>query len=169
MIKSIWYLVILLLTSCSNSESNNSESSPKKEPGTAGLSYQKSDLKKIKWIEGKWKGLYNGQPFYEIYQLINDSTLVVTTFDWNGKDSSKTEKTYLGWYGDGYYLGKEKNYKVTTITDSQILMAPNNKASNSVLWKYRTDSSWDAILEGPKATHKYLMEKFDWKSLILLQ
>src|SRR4029079_2056814 len=29
--------------------------------------YVKSDLKKLKWIEGKWKGLSNNQPFYEIY------------------------------------------------------------------------------------------------------
>jgi hypothetical protein len=105
--------------------------------------------------------MYNGPPFYEIYQLMNDSTLLVTSFDWNGKDSSNTSKTYVGWFEDAYYLGNDKNYKVTSITDSQIFMTPNNKASNSVLWKYRTDSSWDAILEGPRTTNKFLMERFD--------
>ena len=156
MIKIIWYLVLLFLGSCGNSDSNN-----KKGSVQANLAYRKGDLKKMKWIEGKWKGMYNGAPFYEIYQLMNDSTLRVTSFDWNGKDSSNTSISYVGWFEDAYYLGNEKNYKVTTITDSQILMAPNNKASNSVLWKYRNDSSWDAILEGPKATQKYLMERFD--------
>ena len=159
-------MVILLFMNCGNSDNSdpqsvNSDNSAKKEAGATGITYQKGDLKKIKWIEGKWKGMYNGAPFYEIYQLMNDSTLMVTSFDWNGKDSTNTSKTYLGWFDDAYYLGNDKNYKVTTITDTQIFMTPNNKASNSVLWKYRTDSSWDAILEGPKATQKYLMERFD--------
>ena len=166
MTKTIWCLVILFCLACDNSgngdsQSSSSDSKVNKDPGASGVTYQKSDLIKIKWIEGKWKGMYNGAPFYEIYQLINDSTLLVTSFDWNGKDSSNTSKTYLGWYDDAFYLGNARNYKVTAITDSQILMIPNSNASNSVLWKFRTDSSWDAILESPKATNKYLMERFD--------
>lgn len=155
-VRIIFCLVVIFCGSCSNSNSSD-----KKDSGQAASSNLKDDLKKIKWIEGKWKGIYNGAPFYEIYDLVNDSTLMITSFEWNGKDSSKTSKSYLGWFEDAYYLGNEKNYKVTTITDSQIFMVPNYKASNSVLWRFRTDSSWDAILEGPKATNKYLMERFD--------
>lgn len=166
MSRVIQYMFILFLVSCSNSDKSgsqngSSDNSARKGPGPVAQGYEKADLKKIKWIEGKWRGMYNGAPFYEIYELINDSTLQITSFEWNGKDSSKTSKDFVAWQGNSYYLGHEKNYKVTAITDSQILMVPNNKASNSVLWKYRTDSSWDAILEARNGTQQYLMERFD--------
>src|SRR6185436_6957798 len=125
-IKIMSYLFVIFLGGC-----GDSGNSAKKEPGGVAAAYSKTDLKKIEGIEGKWKGMYNGQPFYEIYELMNDSTLRVTSFDWNGKDSSNTSKSYVGWFDDAFYLGNEKNYKVTAISDSQIFMLPNYKAANT--------------------------------------
>jgi hypothetical protein len=123
--------------------------------------YKKSDLKKIKWIEGKWKGLDKGQPFYEIYQLINDSTLQVTSFDWDGKDSSQTSRSFVYWKEGAYYLGDQLNWKVTDITDKEIVMKRNYKASNDIIWRYKDISSWEAILESDKGVKNYHMERFD--------
>jgi hypothetical protein len=125
------------------------------------IQYKKTDLIKIKWIEGKWKGLYKGQPFYEFYQMINDSTIEITSFDWNGKDSSNTSRSYVQWQDGFYYLGKEKNYKTISFTDKEIVMKKNYKANNDVIWRYSDASGWDAILESPGGVVRYHMERFD--------
>jgi hypothetical protein len=125
------------------------------------MQYGKDDLKKIKWIEGKWKGLYKGEPFYEIYRFVNDSVLESIGYEWDGKDSSKTTKSYL-YFKDGvYYLGEKQNYKVFSITESEIKMMPNVEAHNDVLWKYRDSTGWDAVLKGEKETNIYNMQHFD--------
>ena len=53
---------------------------------------------------GEWKGLFNGNPFYEIYQFVNDSTLQITAYEWNGKDSSKSTLSQV-YFKDGAYFG----------------------------------------------------------------
>ena len=99
------------------------------QPVTA-QQYGKDDLKKIKWIEGKWKGLYKGEPFYEIYRFVNDSTLETTGYEWDGKDSSKTSLSYVYFKDGAYWLGEEQNWKVVTINENEINMLPNFKACN---------------------------------------
>jgi len=125
------------------------------------ISYTVNDLHKIKWIEGKWRGTYHTKPFYEIYQFTNDSTLEIITYDWNGKDSSNSSKTAVRWKNGAYYLGEQLNWKVTEITDTSIMMMPNNNASNDILWKYSDSTSWDAILNSKKETTEYHMQAYD--------
>lgn len=125
------------------------------------IGYTKNDLIKIRWIEGKWRGMYNGKPFYEIYALVNDSTLEITSYEWNGKDSTKSSKSFVSWKDGAYWLGDQMNYRVVQITDDQIKMLPHYKASNEVLWKYKDKNSWDAILADKNNPNEYHMERFD--------
>ncbi len=64
---------------------------------TIGISYSKNDLNNLRWIQGKWKGMGGDKPFYEIYQLTNDSTLMITSYEWNGKDSSNSSVDFVSW------------------------------------------------------------------------
>jgi len=123
--------------------------------------YDKSDLKKIKWIEGKWKGLFKGEPFYEIYQFVNDTTLEITSYKWNGTDSSKSKKSYV-YFKDGlYWLGEKQNWKVVSITTTEIKMLPNVEAYNDIIWKYKDSLAWDALLTSKNGTTIYNMQSFD--------
>jgi len=155
-----YLLAILIIIFLCNCNSGDADANALNET-TDSSAYVKEDLQKIKWIEGKWKGLYKGNPFYEFYQLINDSTLEITSFDWNGKDSSNTSRSYLQWQDGSYYLGSEKNYKTISISGKEIVMKKNYKANNDVLWRYNDSLSWEAILEGPKGKLQYHMERFD--------
>jgi len=123
--------------------------------------YKKSDLKKIKWIEGKWKGMYEGKPFYEIYQFVNDSTIQITSYEWNGKDSSNSSVSQVYWKNGSYYLGSDLNWKVSTISENEIKMLPNYKAYNDILWRNHDNKSWKAILTSKKGVIEYHMEAFD--------
>jgi len=153
------FLLIFLITACNDAAEKNVKSTDKQNDSVERLSYSKNDLSKIKWIEGSWKGMFKNEPFYEIYRLTNDSTLEVISYDWNGKDSSNTSRTYVHWKDSAYYLGNEQNWKVVSISDSQITMKKNYKASNDIIWKFHDADSWDALLEHKNGTDHYQMER----------
>lgn len=142
-------------------QTNNNPSAGKLDGTNALITYSRNDLNKIKWIEGKWRGTHRTKPFYEIYHFTNDTTLEIISYDWNGKDSANSSKTSLHWKNGAYYLGDQSNWKVTAITDSTIVMIPNYKASNDIVWKYHDSASWDAILNNPKETAEYHMHSYD--------
>jgi hypothetical protein len=125
------------------------------------ISYKKKDLKKLKWIEGKWRGMFDNKPFYEIYQLINDSTLRITHYKWDGNDSSKTTFDYVQWVKDGYYLGEQQNWKAMTISNKEIKLVPVNKVSNEIVWQRKEKKNWIAILSHKSGNRTYNMEHFD--------
>jgi hypothetical protein len=119
----------------------------------------KNDLRKVQWIEGNWKGLYNGKPFYEHYKLTNDSTLTITSYEWNGKDSSNSSMSMVRWVKGSYYLGDSLNWKTVVITDSSIVMIPNYKAANEILWKKGDKTYWTAFLATKRGQTVYKMER----------
>ncbi len=63
-------------------------------PGTAANPpvYQKSELQKIRWIEGTWKSQVDGPGFYQTYTFPTDSTLEVISYQFDGKDTSSTTR-----------------------------------------------------------------------------
>ena len=146
-------LLAIVTLSCSN---------PKQEASTVQddvkINYTKQDLKKISWIEGNWRGTYDGKYFYEHYRFTNDSTLEIISYDWNGQDSSHTSRSYVRWADDAYFLGAEKNYKVTELTEEKIYMVPV-KANNDILWRAKDSNRWEAILTASSKENKYLMER----------
>ena len=150
--KNIFFLIaIFSLAACGNNETKSSE--------TGNSTVSKSDLAKIKWIAGNWRGMADGKPFYELYEFTNDSTLRITGYDWDGKDSSNASSSYVAWKDGAYYLGNDLNYKTTFIDSSKIEMISNIKSNNDILWKFVNDSTWAAILKGKTKTLEYKMEK----------
>ncbi len=125
------------------------------------ICYTKDHLKKISWIEGNWKGMDGTNPFYEIYKFANDSTIEITSYEWNGTDSSKSSKSLLLWKEGRYYLGNDLNYSVTEITDNSISMDPNNKANNSILWTTKDANTWIATLKTKSTEKTYTMERIN--------
>ncbi len=85
---------------------------------------------------------------------------MITSYEWNGKDSSKSSADFLTWFADGYFLGKDKNWRVASITDTEIKMLPV-KASNEIVWRFKDSSNWEAILTNKKGSKQYHMERFD--------
>lgn len=142
---------IIFFVACNNNETKNTEPENK--------TVFKNDLVKIKWIEGNWRGMADGKPFYELYEFTNDSTLRITGYDWDGKDSSGTSYSYISWKDGAYYLGDSLNYKTTAIDSSKIEMSPNYKANNSILWTHVNDTTWSAVLKAKTKTVEYKMEK----------
>ena len=81
----LYCILILTVFSCK-------EKVESKEPA---LTFNKSDLAKMKWIEGSWVGDYKGQPFYETYEMINDSTIRIINYSNVGSDTASHSEDYI--------------------------------------------------------------------------
>lgn len=151
--------IVAIGVSCSTEKQKNTEQDTGNTEEKIAINYVKQDLKKISWIEGNWRGIYEGKYFYELYRFSNDSTLEIISYEWNGQDSSRTSKSHVWWVDNAYYLGDKKNWRVTEISETSIYMLPKNKSSNDILWRFKDNNNWDAILKAPTKENVYLMER----------
>lgn len=155
-----------MVAACSrNAAGTGSQNSTPPAPIRTNLST--SDLAKLRWIEGTWRGTGDVEkPFYERYRFENDSTLVVETFD-NDKVDKVTDSTRFelrdGQFGNG---GDDSRWAATTIDGDSITFEPVAKARNSFRWKRDSKDLWQAILKWPAVDTKparqrvYKMERW---------
>src|SRR5687767_2397567 len=154
----LYCILILSLFSCK-------EKSESKEPV---VTFNKSDLSKMKWIEGNWVGDYKGQPFYETYGMINDSTIRIMNYSNVGTDSASATMDLIFWKEGQYYMGEGSKYKIVELTDKDVKMIPLN-ASNDIVWSFENDTTWTAVLSGKTDTARYTLKKVPAEIESLLQ
>lgn len=128
-----------------------------------------TDLKKLHWIEGTWRGT-GGEvpPFYERYKFENDSSLVVETL--SDETLSKVADTSRFELKDGHFGSNDgSSGSVATALDANsISFAPLGKASNYFRFQRESDNSWKAILSwtdknGAAKERIYQMERWPTK------
>jgi hypothetical protein len=106
------------------------------------------DLKKLRWIEGTWRGTGLNQPaFFERYRWENETTLAVDSFE-NEKLEKVTDTTRFelkdGEFGGG---SEGSRYVATALDDKSITFGPVMKARNGFVWKCDSKDSWTAIIK----------------------
>lgn len=121
-------------------------------------SVSREDLSLMKWIEGNWVGDYKGTPFYETYEIVNDSTLRIVNYSNVGTDSATSSEEFIFWNEDAYYMGEGSKYKVVMVDTGEIKMVPL-KANNEVYWKRVDDTTWAAELAGKTDTAYYILRQ----------
>ncbi len=105
------------------------------------------DLKKLRWIEGRWSGSAPGQkPFFEQYRFVNDSTLEISYFG----DSAFTRtngggRVYLS-VGRVYHVSGPSLWGASHIDADGAFFVPERNASNSVSWSFQGPDIWIATL-----------------------
>jgi hypothetical protein len=108
------------------------------------------DLRKLRWIEGSWRGTGKDQPpFFERYRFESDSVLAVDSFeDETLKKVTETSRFELkdGEFGGG---GEGSRYVATALDDNSITFGPVLKARNSFTWRRESKDAWTAILTWP--------------------
>jgi hypothetical protein len=115
-----------------------------------GLRINQGDLKKLKWIEGTWRGTGDVEkPFYERYYFENENTLAVESFE-DESLSKVSDVTRFelsdGRFGNG---GEGARWVATALTEGSITFEPVARARNSFLWQRVSDDSWKAVLKWP--------------------
>ena len=126
-----------------------------------------SDLSKLRWIEGSWRGTGDVEkPFFERYRLEGDSALVVEGFeDETLAKVSDTTRFELkdGEFGGG---GEGAHWAASELTDDAVTFVPIKGARNTFRWQKESDGTWKAVLDWPAADGKparrrvYKMERW---------
>ncbi|MDX6611457.1 MAG: hypothetical protein QOD75_643 [Blastocatellia bacterium] len=128
------------------------------------------DLKKLKWIEGTWRGTGDGQaPFFERYHFENPTTLVVEGLADEKVD--KVKETSRFELKDGEFGNDEDGSRsvATALDDNSITFDPVAKASNRFRFQKESVDSWKAILSWPASAKRpagqriYNMERWPKK------
>lgn len=142
--------ILLLLVSvvgCSTSPSASSgqaQSAP--APAPSPLNITTNDLKKLRWIEGTWRGTGEVQPpFFERYKFENDSTLVMEELA--DESLSKVNSTTRYELKDGRF-GTDRAV-ATALDDTSVTFSPVDPRRNSFRWQTESKDSWKAILTLP--------------------
>jgi Putative lumazine-binding len=125
-----------------------------------------SELQKLRWIEGTWRGSEGGQnTFYERYHFTNDAVLEIESF---GPDQTLTKIRGKGRVsisnGTILHRGDSAVWVATTVDDKSIHFAPKENASNSFSWEKESSDVWLARLkysdpQGKPTEKLYRMER----------
>lgn len=143
---------LFLLNGCANSgSSTGAETTPSP---SARRKFDTADLKKVRWIEGTWRGTGGGvAPFCERYKFESETTLAVEGLECEKPDKG-TDVTRFE-LKDGEFGGGSggSRYVASLIDDKSITFVPVTKARNSFRWERESENSWKAVLWWP-ATDK---------------
>jgi hypothetical protein len=108
------------------------------------------DFRKLRWIEGSWRGSGDGQkPFYERYRFADDSTLIVDSFP-DSTLAGVSESTHFELRG-----GTLGNASTTTrwvasrLDDRSADFVPAMGVRNTFTWRYESPDRWTALLHWP--------------------
>ena len=158
--------MLFLICGCAETGSRTNAQAAS-SPAVAGKKFTSTDLKKLRWIEGTWRGTGGGvPPFVERYKLESDTTLAVESLE--GEKSDKVTDVTRFELKDGEFGGGSEGsrYVATSIDDKSVTFDPVVKARNSFRWEYESENSWKAILswpatdKGPAKQRIYQMERW---------
>lgn len=137
------------------------------QPSSTHSHIGKSDLSKLRWIEGSWRGTGDvEEPFFERYRFEGDSTLAVDGFaDETLSKVTDTTRFELedGEFGGG---GEGSRWLASELTDDAVTFVPVKGAHNTFRWQKESDGTWKAVLDWPAADGKparrrvYKMERW---------
>ena len=142
-------LLVLLFAACQHlPDAQTSRADAKK--------FSTSDIAKLKWIEGTWRGSgVDQKPFFERYRFENESTLAVDSFPDEKLDKVEDTSRFElkdGLFGNGSYVA-------SSIDDNGINFEPVKNANNSFRWERVSDNAWKATLKWPATGDKPARER----------
>lgn len=110
-----------------------------------------ADLRAVRWIVGTWRGSDGQAPFYERYQFLDDSTLLVESF----KDSTLadvSESTRFELRSGRLANAVPENaaqWVAVRLAGGAITFAPVRRARNRFTWRPESADVWIAELAWP--------------------
>jgi hypothetical protein len=108
-----------------------------------------ADFRKLRWIEGSWRGSGDGQaPFYERYRFPDDSTLVVDAFP-DSTLSTVGESTRFELRGGTLGNPGGVRWVASRLDDRAVDFVPVAGARNTFTWRFESPDRWTALLHWP--------------------
>jgi hypothetical protein len=163
-IVALIFVAVVVGVSCRadvNSGAGANTSTPQQQPTPQQQQASKpkiltpDDLKKLRWIEGAWRGTGDvEEPFFERYRFENETTLAVESFkDQTLSKADDVTKFELigGVFGN---RGDGPRWATTESDDNSITFSPVAKARNTFRWQRESADVWKAVLDYPASGDK---------------
>ncbi len=130
-------------------------------PGNAGNPpvYKKSDLQKLRWIEGNWKSMVDGPGFYQTYYFPSDSSLEIVSYQFDGKDTSATTLTSVYWRNNHIYLGPNGEWVAVLLDKTKFQLDPVRDGWNNIQWTRNSKDEWTAVQQKPAFVRTIKMKR----------
>jgi hypothetical protein len=143
----IFIAVLLNIAGCARGRSRDTaQSSATPAPTPAHITA--NDLKKLRWIEGTWRGTGYETPFYERYHFENDNTLIVEGLA--DESVNKVTDTTRFELKDGQFGNDSEGRSVATeLTDNYITFSPLARGQNTFRFQKESPDLWKAVLTWP--------------------
>ena len=146
-------IVLCFVSSCARIGTTTSAQAASFQ-SVGGRAFNSIDLKKLRWIEGTWRGTGGGvAPFFERYKFESETTFAVESLEGEKLDKVIDVTRFelkAGEFGGG---SEGSRYVASSIDDKSVTFVPVAKARNSFRWERESENSWKAILSWP-ATDK---------------
>jgi hypothetical protein len=121
--------------------------------------YKKSDLQKLRWMEGNWKSMVDGPGYYQTYYFPNDSTLEVLSYQFNGTDTSATTKSTVYWKNKHIYLGPNGEWATVLLDKKTVQFDPVRPGWNTIKWTQNNPDEWIMVQQKPEITRTIKMKR----------
>ena len=128
---------------------------PQQQPAPQPQRISADDLKKLRWIEGAWRGTGDvDKPFFERYRFESETTLAVESF--TDETLGKTDDVTRFELRDGVFgnRGDGARWAATELDDNSVTFSPVAKARNTFRWQRESADVWKAVLDYPASEGK---------------
>jgi len=143
------FLAALALAACDPPPRTPAATAPAVGGAQAPARITVRDFRRLRWIEGSWRGSGSGQaPFYERYRFADDSTLVVDGFA-DSTLATVTESTRFQLRGGLLGNPGAVRWVASRLDDRAVDFVPVAGARNTFTWRYDTPDRWTALLHWP--------------------
>ena len=146
------FLILMLIAAACATESGSQDSSSEESYFVTGNAA--SDFKKMQWLAGSWKGMYNGKPFYEAWRAVNDSTMANYNIEIKDADTLVKESGTIHVRGENVFYGTDSVYwKLSTMTSEELVFKNDTLPySRTILWKHTPEDHWYTKLSHPNGS-----------------
>lgn len=111
--------------------------------------FTESDIAKLKWMEGTWRGTGETQaPFFERYKF-EGTTMIVESFENESLEKVAESSRFELKNGEFGHDEGDKRSAASTITDTAVQFVPVRGIKYSFRFEKQTDGTWQAVIEHP--------------------
>jgi hypothetical protein len=121
--------------------------------------YKKSDLQKLRWIEGNWKSEVSGPGYYQTYHFPTDSTLEVVSYQFDGKDTFGTNLSRVYWRNNHLYLGPNGEWVAVLLDKKSFQLDPIRDGWNNIQWTQNSKDEWTSVQKKPNFERTIKMKR----------
>ncbi|GAB4496967.1 MAG: hypothetical protein OHK0019_29660 [Saprospiraceae bacterium] len=140
---------LIFLFACQNTPPTSDETLP--ENLVSKVRYQQSDVQKMNWLAGAWKGPTSSQTFL----FHGGNSLKIMLLNKNGE----TENFHLAWDDGRYYYGISRQWVVTWIGEKDVRLDPVKPGFAPMTWTRLNDKRWCLVRHTPDKDETFIMER----------